>query len=221
MTTTLVTQRRARAGQAAALAAAGVRLLAATSTWNPARLRLRIFQGRQRPDLLLMLSDWTSREAVRPNLEAGPVRAELDALTLGEPQHAFYHELTSYEEATAPVALATCTRIMCSRAALSPLLTYLLEVSGPTLRAQPGLVSHTLYQNEDRPTQFLSVRGYASVAAHEASHRAVAAWLNAGLEARGGRLTSFVGQTVADVTRPAVSTEPAADQSPPHDEAPQ
>src|SRR3954447_25829761 len=96
MTTTLVTQRRAWAGQAAALAAAGVRLLA-TDVGNPGRLRSRMFQGLQRPDLLLAVSDWTSREAVRAGPETGPILAELDALARREPEQGFYHELTSYE----------------------------------------------------------------------------------------------------------------------------
>jgi quinol monooxygenase YgiN len=209
MTTTLVTQRRARAGQATALVAAGVRLLAATDIWVPARLRLRIFQGRQRPDLLLMVSDWTSREAVRPHLEAGPIRSELDAYTLGEPEHGFYHVLTSYEPLTAPIALATCTRITASRAVLSRLLAYMIDVTGPTLRAQPGLILHTLYQNEDRPTQFLSIRGYESVEAYEAVQRTVAARLNAGLRERGARLTYFVGQTVAEWAPPGAAPDAA------------
>src|SRR5690242_6752117 len=118
MMTTLVAQRRAQAGQATALAAAGVRLLT-TAGGNPARLRIRIFQGLERPDLLLTVSDWTSREAVRPGLEAGPIRAEFDALTRGTPELGFYHELTSYDPLTAPVVVASCTRINCSRAALS------------------------------------------------------------------------------------------------------
>jgi hypothetical protein len=206
MTTTLVTQRRARAGQADALAAAGVRLLA-TGAAFPARLRIRIFQGLERPDLLLTVSEWTGREAVRPGLEDGPIRTEFDALAVGEPEFGFYHELTGYEPFTLPVTVATCTRIICSRTALSPVLAYMLEVTGPTLRARPGLITHALYQNEDRPAQFLSIRGYASVEAYEAVRRSVSRRLDAGLRERGARLTYFVGRPLADVTRPGSGTE--------------
>src|SRR5438067_7835449 len=143
MTTTLVTQVRARAGQAPALPAAAVGHFRAADGWSPARLRLRLFQGREQPDLLLIVSDWTSRVAARRYLEAGPIRPELEGLALGAVEHGFYHELTTYEPLTAPVALARCTRLSCARTAMSRLLSYMLEVTGPALRAQPGLLLHT------------------------------------------------------------------------------
>ena len=174
MTTTLVTQRRARAQQAAALSAAGLRLVREPGGWSPARLRPRVFQGLQQPDLLLIVSDWSSREAAETYLKTSPVRPPLDALTVGKSEQGFYHELTVYDPLVAPVAVASCTRIACSRAAMMGLLGYMLEVTGPTLRAQTGLVLHTLYQNEDRPTQFLSIRGYESVEAYDAVRGTVA-----------------------------------------------
>jgi quinol monooxygenase YgiN len=209
MTTTLVTQRRARARQAPALAAAGLRLVRQPGAWSPARLRLRVFQGFEQPDLLLIVSDWGSREAAETYLRTSPVRPPLDALTVGKSEQGFYHELTVYEPLLAPVTVASCTRIACSRAVLTRLLSYMLEVTGPTLRAQPGLASHTLYQNEDRPTQFLSVRGYDSIEAYEAVRRTVAPRLDDGLRERGARLTYFVGHAVADLAPPAAGDEAA------------
>jgi quinol monooxygenase YgiN len=211
MTTTLVTQRRARSSQGADLAAAGLGLLGEPASWSPTRLRLRLFQGRQQPDLLLIVSDWASREAAETYMRTSPIRPEIDALTLGKVDYGFYHELTSYEPLTAPVALATCTRVTCSRAAMSRLLAYMLDVTGPTLRAQPGLVLHALYQNEDQPSQFLSMRGYESIEAYEAIQRGVYAKLDVGLRERGARLTYFVGQAVADVKSPGAGDENAAD----------
>jgi quinol monooxygenase YgiN len=211
MTTTLVTQRRARAGQATALVAAGLRLLGQGDAWNPARLRLRLFQGRHQPELLLMVSDWTSREAVRPQLLSSLIRSELDELTLGDVEYGFYHELTNYEPLLAPVALVTCSRLTCSRAALTRFLSYMLDVVVPTLRAQPGLVLHTLYQNEDRPNHFLTIRGYASVESYEAVMRTVFAKLDTGLREHGARVTYFDGQPVADFALPATGRESASD----------
>jgi quinol monooxygenase YgiN len=202
MTTTLVTQRRARPGHAPELAAAGLRLVSEPGAWSPGRRRLRVFQGVQQPDLLLVVSDWSSREAAETYLKTSPIRPPLDALTVGKPEHGFYHELTVYEPLIAPVVVATCTRLACSRAAMTRLLPYLLEVTGPRLRAQPGLVLHALYQNEDRPTQFVSIRGYDSVEAYEAVRHGIAPRLDAGLRERGTRLTYFVGQPVADLASP-------------------
>ena len=202
MTTTLVTQRRARAHQAATLAEAGLRLVREPGAWSPARLRLRVFQGLQQPDLLLTVSDWTSREATEAYLKTSPVRPPLDALTVGKVDQGFYHELTAYEPLLAPVAVASCTRVACARTAMMRVLSYMLEVTGPRLRAQPGLVMHALYQDEDRPSQFLSIRGYESVEAYEAVRRTVAPRLDQGLRERGARMTYFVGQAVADIAAP-------------------
>jgi hypothetical protein len=94
---------------------------------------------------------------------------------------------------------------------MSRLLAYMLDVTGPTLRAQPGLVLHALYQNEDQPSQFLSMRGYESIEAYEAIQRGVYAKLDVGLRERGARLTYFVGQAVADVKSPGAGDENAAD----------
>lgn len=214
MVTTLVTQRRARARQGAALADTAKRLLSAADAWSPARLRVRLFQGRQQPELLLVVSDWSSREAAQRYLAASRIRPRLDALAVGPVQYGFYHELTAYEALTAPVALATCSRITCSRRAMSRLLSYLIDVTGPLLRAQPGLVLHTLYQGEDQPTSFLSIRGYESPTAMEAVVGAFSDELNAGLREHGARLTHFVGWPVADVRRPGAAAD-APDDLPP------
>jgi quinol monooxygenase YgiN len=211
MTTTLVTQRRARSTRATNLAAEGLRLLGEADAWSPGRLRLRLFQGRQHPDLLLIVSDWTSREAAQTYLKTSPIRPPIEALTLGKAAYGFYHELTSYEPLTAPVAIATCTRVTCSRAAMSALLTYMLDVTGPILRAQPGLILHALYQNDDQPSQFLSMRGYASLESYEAVRSGIYARLDAGLRERGAHLTYFVGQAVADIMPPTAGGERAAD----------
>ena len=100
--------------------------------------------------------------------------------------------------------------------AMTGVLTYMLEVTGPRLRAQPGLALHALYQNEDQPTQFLSIRGYESAAAYEAVRRTVAPRLDAGLHERGARLVYFVGQSVADLSPPPTRSV-AAEAAPAHD----
>ncbi|HEY7065449.1 MAG TPA: hypothetical protein VII06_28485 [Chloroflexota bacterium] len=214
MVITLVTQRRARARQAAALADTAKRLLSAPDAWSPARLRARLFQGRQQPELLLIVSDWSSREAAARYLQVSRIGPQLDALALGHVQYGFYHELTVYEALTAPVALATCSRITCSRRAMSGLLSYMIDVSGPLLRAQPGLVLHALYQGEDQPTSFLSMRGYDSPTALEEVAGGVGVELDAGLRERGARLTHFVGWPVADVRRPATAGDDPGEQPP-------
>ena len=207
MGTTLVTQRRARAGQAAALMEAAVRLFGEIEARSQARARPWLFLGQHRPDLLIV-SDWADREAARRYLADSPVRPELDRLTLGEPEYRFYHELTVYEPPSGPVVTSTCTRLHCARAAMPALLSYLLEASGPALRARPGLVLHRLYQDEDRPNHFLSIRGYESIAAREATHRVLATALDRQLRARGARLTRFVSPPMADVGRPASQPVP-------------
>ena len=178
-----------------------------------------LFQGPQRRPAA-DVSDWTSREAVRPGLKARPIPAEFDLLSVGAPGTGFYHELTVYEPFTVPVAVATCTRIVCSRAALSPVLAYMLDVSGPTLRAQPGLIMHALYQDEDRPTQFLSIRGYDSVEAYGSSaaqcvqpaRRRVAGTRGAPDVLRGAdarrRDAAADGEAAAGIRQPAPSGEP-------------
>lgn len=199
MATTLVTQRHVRDQQAATLADAGLRVVREPGGWSPARLRLRVFQGLEQADLLLIVSDWSSRGAAEAYLKTSPVRPLLDPFTVGKVDQGFYHELTAYEPLRAPVAVASCTRIACSRPAMMGLLSYMLEVTGPRLRAQPGLVLHALYQNEDRPNQFLSIRGYESAEAYEEVRRSIAPRLDAGMRERGGRLTYFVGHPVADI----------------------
>ena len=198
----MVTLRRARPGQAAALADTAVRLFGALDRNDPVRLRLRIFQGRYRPDLLLTVTDWASREAAGRYLAAGPIPGALDTLSVGLAESSFYHELSVHDHAAGPAAVATCTRIHCRRAAVPAVLSYLIEAAGPRVCAQPGLVVHALYQDEDRPNYFLALRGWASEAAMEASQQGLAPALDAELRARGATLAHFRGRTLLDLARP-------------------
>src|SRR5688500_8934703 len=173
MSTTMVILRRARPGQAAALADTAVGLIGALDRNDPQRLRVRVFQGRYRPDLLLMVSEWANREAAGRYLAASPIPGALDALSATPAQCSFYQELSVHEHVVAPVAAANCTRVHCRRAAVPAVLAYLVEAAGPTLCARAGLVFHALYQDEDRPNYFLALRGWDSEAAMEASHRTI------------------------------------------------
>jgi quinol monooxygenase YgiN len=196
-----VTQRQARSGQEAALVEAASRLFGEVGTWSPARLRLRLFQGRDRPGVLLILSDWQSREATSKYLQRIDHLPQLDRYCSGVAERGFFHQLSGHDGISGRAVAATCTLVQCPRAAMPAVLSFLLEVSGPTLRAQPGLVVRDLYQNADKPNCFLAVRGWDSLAAPDDSYSTLAPRLDAQLRERGAEVSHFRGRTRADITR--------------------
>jgi hypothetical protein len=212
MLSTILTLRRARAGKSTQLLETALRSLDSPANYHPARLRLRMFQGRHRPDLLLILSDWTTRDAGAKYLATNPNREPVDELCVRRPTPSFYHPLSVYEEPGVVLGTASCTYVHCRRAAIPAVLDFLLEGSGEAIRQQAGLLLHALYQDEDRPNYFLSLRGWTSEAAMETSFQRLGVRLDADLAERGAKLTHFRGRAMLDLRGPSASSN--AEQPP-------
>src|SRR5207249_2005792 len=69
-------------------------------------------------------------------------------------------------------------------------------------RAQPGLITRTMYAEEGNPHRYLIVNGWASVDAWERFRADTMPRLHANLHARGATITYFVGRTEGEYERP-------------------
>ena len=197
----MVTRRRSQPGRAEALFELAAQRIVEPTRWQAPRQQTRLFQSLDDPHLLLRVAHWDSREAYWAAMQALGGFEPLDALCDGPGERYFFRQLACYEIVSRQAAVVDCILVAAPRGGGGAVRAFNAEVSSQVVRAMPGFVLRTFFQDEDDADHFLVLHGWESPASLERFLTEALPRFAAQLQEQGATLDTFVGRTRAAVDR--------------------
>jgi hypothetical protein len=197
MTVTVVTRRRARPGQEAALIEAVARSAASAAGEGAARGgAARLFQGYEDPEEFFRLVEGESRDAVATAAADGLP----DAYCAGTAERQVFERLTGHAGSAALAQAGGGAIVELPPAAGGAALAFSDEVARE-MCARPGVVQVAIYRDLDRPHRFLALCDWDSADTRQAFYAEALPRYASAVREHGGRLDVFVERTPADLAR--------------------
>jgi heme-degrading monooxygenase HmoA len=159
----VVVQRQAQPGQVEALIEAARARWGARGRWQPGRRAVRLLQSVTVPERTLYLAEWDSAATYRADRASRPT-STLDALCVAPALPQLFQPLWLYQHMGKRPVYVNAVLYHLPPAARAATLQFLTGDSRGQVRALPGLLLHALYEDQDDPTQLLTLDGWASPA---------------------------------------------------------
>ena len=201
MSVAVVTLRRAQPGQGDAVVDLTRRHLAAGGAWQAPRHRLRLFQAVDRPDVLLYVADWDSREAFVASVSEGQIDQQLGALCVGPPERYFFRPRLTFLTRGRVAAVVDCLLIQAPPEAIETIRLRVLREAPREVLAHPGFVLREAYESDSNDGNFGVIHGWESAAAQEAYFGELKPSLDAPALKLGVTILSFTGVARAEASR--------------------
>jgi hypothetical protein len=166
MSIVVVSRRHARPGEGGQLIAAVRRLLGHYGILGARNIQA--FRGIDSTDIVTVLSEWPSLadyEEISYHWRDDPA---LEALCARPPERSVYRRLSFSRDMARRPSIADFILYHYPPELKEDMLTFLKEVTGPVVRAEPGLVQRAVYGEIDSPPRFLILHGWESLASREA-----------------------------------------------------
>jgi heme-degrading monooxygenase HmoA len=193
MRITVLTRRRARPGQEAALLVASMAQMAQIGPRRQAEESGQVFQGLLDPREMLYLATWPSREAYAGHHEQAPIDARLDPLCAEPPRRHLLRRWVAYQNPRAHATAVDCLLIQSPPGQEEIVRSFLLRESGPKVRTQVGFCYRRIYQDLDTPDRLVIVRGWESAAAWQRFHDEVEPTIEVAGQPIGATTEHFTG----------------------------
>jgi heme-degrading monooxygenase HmoA len=207
---TVIVRRQARPGQGAALVAALLQRAQDLPSWLPDQRTFRLLQGVTDPDVILYLSEWTSREAYLAAREARNSTGLIPALSAGRVERRICRQLARYEYLGRTHDVITASLIEVPPEAHEQARAFLVTERRAALPTIPGLTLRNLYEDLDVPHVYFVLNGWKSQAARDAFEQSESPAIARRLSELGATLTQLKGYTRLDLDRARLQTAPRA-----------
>jgi heme-degrading monooxygenase HmoA len=205
---TVMVRRHARPGQGAALVAALLQRVQDLQSWLPDQRTFRLLQGVTDPDVILYLSEWTSREAYLAAREARASSGLIRQLNVGSAERRICRLLARYEYLGRTHDVITASLIEVPPEAHAPAREFLVTEQRAMLPTIPGLTLRHLYEDLDVPHVYLVLNGWKSQTARDAYAQDESP-AGQRLSALGATITRLKGHTRLDLARARLQPPPS------------
>jgi hypothetical protein len=173
MSIVVVSRRHARPGHGGQLIGAVRRLLGSPGILGARNIQA--FRGIDAPDVVVVLSEWPSLADYEEHAYHWREDPGLEGLCAQLPRRTLYRRVSFSRDMARRPSIADFIQYRFPPELQERVLAFMKEVTGPVVRAEPGLVQRAVYEGIDPRSRYLILHGWDSVTSWEAVGKRLAA----------------------------------------------